>query len=289
MPTEHQLATRAFNWFSLLFPQSIVNTLVERWIDFKMNHELYGLKPKHRFMEQHPFINDSITNCIMSGRIIIKPNIREFTEDGVIFEGCDGVIKCDEVILATGYQMKLPFIDPSIIAPSTNEVYLFKNMFKPELKYPHTLALIGLTQPLGPIHTTAEMQARWYASLMADRIKLPSRDKMNEVIKVDKEFYKRAFYDSPRHSLEILYIPYMEELADYIGCKPNLLKYALTDPVLFYHLIFGLFSAYQFRLEGRHKWSGARDAILQLNDRVAKGLQQKEVDFHQQQNKNNNS
>ena len=65
----------------------------------------------------------------------------------------------------------------------------------------------------------------------------------------------------------------MEEIAQVLGCKPNLVKYALTDPRLWYHLVFGLYTVYQFRLEGEHRWSGARDAIIHTNDRIAAALQ----------------
>jgi len=274
-PIDSYMATRAFGLFFSIFPESWMNYAYETYVNSWMDHELFGLKPKHRIFNQHPTINDAFPNAILAGRIAVRPDIKEFTENGVIFSGESKETLIDEVILATGYQMTLPFIDPSIIAPSTNEVYLFKNMFQPDLRHPHTLALIGLVQPTGPIHTAAELQARWFAGLQTGRLKLPSKQEMKKIIEQDKQFVREHFYPSPRHSLEVLYSPYMDSIASYVGCKPNLFKYAITDPKLFYHLIFGLFTVYQYRLEGKHSWKGARDAVISTNDRIRAALQLK--------------
>lgn len=53
----------------------------------RFDHEKYGLKPEHRIMGQHPMVNDALPNRILSGTVQVKSNIREFVEDGVIFEG----------------------------------------------------------------------------------------------------------------------------------------------------------------------------------------------------------
>lgn len=44
-----------------------------------MDHEMYGLKPEHRFFEQHPAVNDAIPNCICSGSVTIKVRKKECT------------------------------------------------------------------------------------------------------------------------------------------------------------------------------------------------------------------
>lgn len=92
---------------------------------------------------------------ILSGRVKVKKNIKEFSDNGVIFEECSSVVPLDIVVLATGYQMHLPFLDSSIVDHKQNTVHLFKNMYNPKLAKPETFAMIGLVQPLGPVHTTA--------------------------------------------------------------------------------------------------------------------------------------
>ena len=274
-PMENYMANRAFDWALSLLPKGWGDYLFESYVNTHMDHDLYGLTPKHRVFSQHPCINDCLPNAILAGRAVVRPNVQEFTENGVIFEGDEEVTEVDEVIFATGYKMELPFVDKSIIAPSNNEVALYKNVFSPDLRHPHTLALVGLVQPLGPIHTTAEMQSRWYAALMIGKVKLPPQNEMKRVIAKDKAFYRTVFYETPRHGLEIYYYPYVEEIATKLGCMPSLWKIALTDPKLWYHLVFGLYTVYQFRLQGEHSWQGARDAILHTNDRIEAALKNK--------------
>ena len=111
------------------------------------------------------------------------------------------------------------------------------------------------------------MQARWFAALNANRIKLPPQEEIAAKIKADLEFRARM-YKTTRHGLEANYMPYMTTIAGYLGCAPSLKWYAITDPRLFYQLIFGVFSTYQFRLVGRHSWPDARQAILDIDKRV---------------------
>uniref|UniRef100_A0A1I7YTC1 Flavin-containing monooxygenase n=1 Tax=Steinernema glaseri TaxID=37863 RepID=A0A1I7YTC1_9BILA len=60
----------------------------------------------------------------------------------------------------------------------------------------------------------------------------------------------------------------MDEMANMIGCKPNLLAQFFTDPKLWWTLFFGPNVAYQYRLRGPHPWKDARQALLTLPDRV---------------------
>lgn len=66
------------------------------------------------------------------------------------------------------------------------------------------------------------------------------------------------------------YITYMDELASFIGAKPNIPWLFLTDPRLAVEVFFGPCSPYQFRLVGPGKWPGARNAILTQWDRTLK-------------------
>lgn len=87
------------------------------------------------------------------------------------------------------------------------------------------------------------------------------------------EYIKKRFVDSPRHTLQVDFIGYQDELAEEIGCKPNLLKYLFTDYKLFHALMFGPSLPYQYRLQGPHSWQGARNAILTYKERVVAPFQ----------------
>ena len=64
----------------------------------------------------------------------------------------------------------------------------------------------------------------------------------------------------------------MDELASFIGAKPNIPWLFLTDPKLALEVYFGPCTPYQFRLVGPGKWPGARNAILTQWDRLLKPM-----------------
>ena len=156
---------------------------------------------------------------------------------------------CDVVLLATGYKMSFPFLSDTLLPTDGNRVRLYKYVFSPALKHPKTLAFIALVQPLGAVFPIAELQSRWFAGLMANRRTLPYSHRMNEDIERKERFQKR-FYSSQRHTIQVDWIPFMDELADEVGVRPNLWKYVFSDFQLWKALMFGPALPYQYRLEG---------------------------------------
>ena len=62
-------------------------------------------------------MSDYLPNAILSGLVVIEGNVKEFTENGVIFE--DGTSEeVDAVIFSTGYKFNFPFLDDAIIKVS---------------------------------------------------------------------------------------------------------------------------------------------------------------------------
>lgn len=74
------------------------------------------------------------------------------------------------------------------------------------------------------------------------------------------------------------FIAYTDEIASCAGVKPSILRLLLTDPRLALAIFFGPCTPYQYRLVGRGKWSGARDAILTQWQRMLKPLRTRVVD-----------
>jgi len=115
-------------------------------------------------LESHPTINDELPLRLLTGVVKIKPNVRQFSKSRVSFD--DGSKEeIDEVVFATGYNYKIPFLDESIVKIENNEVPLYKLMFPPNLKHP-SLAVIGLVQAIGAVVPISEMQCRWYTRVL---------------------------------------------------------------------------------------------------------------------------
>jgi dimethylaniline monooxygenase (N-oxide forming) len=87
------------------------------------------LKPKHGLFSAHQTLNDELPNRIISGGVIVKANVAEFTETGAIFEDGTKIDNLDAVVLATGYIFGFPFIDKSVIEVKANKVNLYKYIF----------------------------------------------------------------------------------------------------------------------------------------------------------------
>jgi dimethylaniline monooxygenase (N-oxide forming) len=143
-----------------ILPRWLANSLIERKINAKFNHALYGLQPDHRFDAQHPMVNDDLPNAIIAGRVIVKSNVRRLTETGVEFEDGSVVDNIDVVIYATGYVFGFPYIDHKALTVVNNDVNFYKFVFPPDIQ-PSTLAVIGCIQPVGAIFPISELQCRW--------------------------------------------------------------------------------------------------------------------------------
>lgn len=84
--------------------------------------------------------------------------------------------------------------------------------------------------------------------------------------------------DSQRHTIQADYVDIMEEIADLVGVRPNLLSLAFTDPKLALQLLLGPCTPVQYRLQGPGKWAGARQTILTTDNRVRKPLMTRVVE-----------
>ncbi|PAV85248.1 hypothetical protein WR25_01004 isoform B [Diploscapter pachys] len=232
----------------------------------RFDHGRFGLKPDHRILAAHVTINDELPNRIASGTVQIKPNIASFTEHGVVFDDDTIVEHVDIVILATGYSFGFPIVeDGRLIEVKENRANLYKYMYPPELSdkarlilfhqmkmdlnLQNSLAVIGLIQPTGSILPLSEMQTRLFMSVLKGRTKIPNQVNMIKDIESKRRQMEREFVASRRHTIQVYYPSYMDELAELYGCKPKIFRRCFTDPMLAYHLIFYGLVPYQYRLD----------------------------------------
>nr|XP_060477718.1 flavin-containing monooxygenase 5 isoform X1 [Panthera onca]XP_060477719.1 flavin-containing monooxygenase 5 isoform X1 [Panthera onca] len=265
------LVSSRFKHFLLnICGQSLANNFLEKKMNQRFDHEMFGLKPKHRALSQHPTVNDELPNRIISGLVKVKGNVKEFTETAALFEDGSREDDIDAVIFATGYTFAFPFLEDSVQVVK-NKISLYKNVFPPNLEKP-TLAIIGLIQPLGAIMPISELQGRWVTQVFKGLKTLPSQSKMKAEIAKTQEQMAKRYVESQRHTIQGDYIDTMEELADLVGVRPSLLSLAFTDPKLAIQIIWGPCTPIQYRLQGPGKWDGARKAILTTEDRIRKPL-----------------
>ncbi|CAG2170766.1 unnamed protein product [Oppiella nova] len=158
---------------------------------FHMDVDMFQLKPKHRFLSQHTLVSEYLPLCIHTvpylSKAISTGSLPMVSYLRILRETSE--TPCDAVLLSTGYKLWFPFLSPKIIRVDGNP------------PTPHSLAFIGLVQPLGTLFPLSEIQARLFAQLMAKKSRLPSREVMSADIEIYEE--KRIqFVDSDRHELE---------------------------------------------------------------------------------------
>ncbi|XP_018425984.1 PREDICTED: dimethylaniline monooxygenase [N-oxide-forming] 5-like [Nanorana parkeri] len=250
-------------------PSSVSNYMIESALNNRFNHCNYGLLAQHRFSGQHPTVNDELPNRIISGYVQIRSNVKEFTSTDVIFEDGTTEKNIDVVIFATGYSISFPFCDKSLLIVNSNKVSLYKYMFPYHLEM-YTLAVVGLIQPIGSIMPISELQCRLATRVFKGLVKLPNKETMTIDIATKKFKISDRYVTSQRHTIQVDYIEYVDEIATLLGVKPDLLHLFITDPKLAFQVLFGPCTPYQFRLMGPGKWSGARKSIMTQWNRIIK-------------------
>ncbi|KAJ3107724.1 hypothetical protein HDU97_003394 [Phlyctochytrium planicorne] len=278
LPTDH-LSSRAAS----AIPRPILSFAVETLMKLQNGSlEKFGLKPGNSILDAHPTINSEVLDRIGAGKIIVRQNISKFVAGNKV-EFDDGSTEdVDHVIYCTGYKIQHSFLDSRSIlgqefdntpesprrdaspasihsntAPSVNRVRLYKSIFPINHR---NIAFVGLVQPTGAVMPVAEMQARWVARVFAGEGKpLPPPLEMSEA--VEKSIMESNFIPRDRHTIQVDYVSYMDELAEAIGCKPDLWKLWKNQWMLASQVTFGPAVPFQYRLEGPGKWDGAEEAI----------------------------
>ncbi len=209
--------------------------------------------------EQYVTKDDCFVRTIVLGKCRRAPAIVRFEGRHVSFE--DGSsFEPDLVILCTGFETKMPFLEERIVSASR-----YLNTFDPEIGA--SLGFIGFLRPgFGSIPPLSELQARWFSLLQSGNRNLPSEQEMLAFIDEWTRFRMHIFRPV-RNRLEHLvdHAWFCDELAAQIGCKPS--QYELRQENFSFRLRFyaAPFVAAQYRLTGPNaKPKLARNVIESL-------------------------
>lgn len=206
---------RPFDKLTELFPvwvpfwfKEFLASIVYRIAVGKM--ENYGLpKPEHSLGQAHPTISNEILGRLGSGDIKFKPNLQELKGKRISFvDGTEEDI--DVIVWCTGYNVKFPFLDESLVAAKDNHIPLFQRMMKPGLP---GLYFAGLLQPLGAVMPLSEAQGKLLAQLFAGEYLPPDEAQMlKEMERYERDMHKR-YLSSPRHTIQVDFELYLHEIA----------------------------------------------------------------------------
>ncbi|XP_069006023.1 flavin-containing monooxygenase 5-like [Embiotoca jacksoni] len=276
LPVDMKYNTRFVHILFQLLPINVLNWIGEKKVNAMYDHTMYALKPNHRLFSQVPVINDDLPLKILSGSVIIKPNVKEIRGSTVVFDDGSLVEKVNTIVFATGYNYDFPYLPNGAMYKSGHRVGLYKHVFPPNQEHP-SLAVVGFIHALGAIMPQAEMQARWVTRVFKGLKKLPSNQNMINAVEKDTKDIEKNYIVSKLTPLHVDFVSYMDDIAGEIGVRPSLPWFFFTDYPLFKKVLWGPVTAYQYRLRGPGKWEGARRAIFTQFERMHQPLKTRQV------------
>lgn len=254
-PSDHFASNRVSSVLPLWLREKVVQFILNLQMG---NLENFGLKPAHSVFSAHPTINAELVGRIGVGSIIVKANVSKITPTGAEFE--DGTkIECDTIIYCTGYNISFPYFSQSAgIQVIENNLPLYKFVFPPKVP---NVAFVGLVQPLGAIMPISEIQCRWISRVFSGKQSLPSVEQMEQDIAEKRQAMQKRYKKSQRHTIQVDYVPYMDEISEQVGCEVNLKSILLKYPKLTLKYLTTPLTPVWFRLFGPHIWPKAPAVI----------------------------
>jgi hypothetical protein len=223
------MSTRRSAW---IMPKYVMGVPVDRWSTFLSRHmhlptrivrmimarvvrlaqgdqERFGVpKPQHPMWREHATLSQELLPYLGHGWIKMKPNVDRLDGKKVFFE--DGSVEeFDAIIYATGYKTTFPFLAPGLFQAEKKPVNLYRRIISSE--HPG-LYFAGLIQPVGPTIPLVEIQARWLASVLAKKVRLPDRKTMETEISAHHDRQKQTYLDSDRYVLEVDFKTYAGQM-----------------------------------------------------------------------------
>ncbi len=165
-------------------------------------------KPDHRLLSAHVTVSSDLLDRVGHGDIAMKPNVERF--DGATVHFVDGTSEeIDLVVFATGYEIRLPFLDHDVFDPRGNVMPLYQRVVPPDLP---GLWFIGFIQVIGSGIPLAAHQAQWVGDLITGECTLPDRAAMHRWIDDDARELAKRYVRSTRHTIQVDYWRYLRAI-----------------------------------------------------------------------------
>lgn len=164
--------------------------------------------PAHHAGQSHPVQSEGIRDALRSGRVTPKPAVSRLDGDRVTF--VDGTsVPADLIVWATGYRVSFPFLPREVVDVRANHLPLWHRTVHPDRP---GLFFVGLVQAVGAVMPLAEAQAVWLAETLTGRCAPPSNDVVRAETHRADTAYRKRFYASERHTMEVDFDRYLWSL-----------------------------------------------------------------------------
>ncbi|MGV3666611.1 MAG: flavin-containing monooxygenase [Leptospira bouyouniensis] len=164
-------------------------------------------KPDHKIFETHPIINDQLIHYLRHGDVIAKSDIDYLDKDSVVFK--DGTKeKIDLIILATGYNWSIPYMDEKYFEWKSGRPDLYLTLFNRNFE---NLYALGYMETDGGAYKMFDEMANLIASFInAKKNHHPSALQFEKLIQKDQPKLNGniQYLNSGRHSVYVNQVAY---------------------------------------------------------------------------------
>jgi amino acid transporter len=174
--------------------------------------------PDHDVLSSHPIMNSQVLHYLAHGDLTARPDVARLTPSGAIFaDGSQADV--DLVLLATGYDYRLPFLDPGLLTWNQARPQLYLNVFSREHD---SLYVLGFIEFADAAYRRFDEMAQLIVMDIRSRETGRHRDEIAALKRDDHPDLRGGvqYVDSPRHSAYVeihAYTGYLAGLRDRFG------------------------------------------------------------------------
>ncbi|MFJ2837996.1 flavin-containing monooxygenase [Nocardia sp. NPDC087230] len=183
---------------------------VPRWIERPITTRLlrlmvgdltrWGLpKPDHKLFESHPLLNSQLLHHLQHADITAKPDLARFDGPDVVFT--DGSReRVDLVLYATGYEMRIPYVDADLFAWNGDRPAQYLTAFN---RHHRNLFTLGFLETNSSAYTLFDNISNVIAQYLRDQITRPATARrFDQLVANDRPDLNGgiAMVNSPRHA-----------------------------------------------------------------------------------------
>lgn len=169
--------------------------------------------PDHDALSSHPIMNTQVLHHLAHGDIVAKPDVVRLTATGAVF--ADGSeVELDEVLLATGYEYRMPFLDEDLFEWKQGHPQLYLNVFHRELD---SLYVLGFAEFADAAYKRFDEMAQLVVIDVNARETGVRKDELTQLKRTDRPDLRGGvqYVDSPRHANYVERSTYMAYLAQF--------------------------------------------------------------------------
>ena len=197
-------------WVAVNVPWQIRQPLAQLLLTLTVGRpEKLGLPaPARGLFQDHPTITDTVPSRIAHGKIAPKGPIQRF--DGEVVRFADGSSEpVDAIVWCTGYRVRIPFLDESLVGPDPEALPLYKRVVHLERD---DLLFVGLMQSTGSAFPIVERQAELAARRLTGRWTPPGRAEMRVECAARRARSVKRWGEHGRPDMRVDFDMYMHEL-----------------------------------------------------------------------------